>query len=204
MENITDFLMHDVKTQSSKHRSCTDYFDAAVTEAFQKKRSSVRILDAGAGQGLTAFYLRSLGYNNIDALTVSKERLDNAEGSGLYRNLLYTPLKAQSTLCATGAFDAVICADGVFPNEVNPDALDEMLRLVKPGGIVCFTMNAAQFDLPHDSFRLKCEELITSGKWKIMSQGITSLDTGEENVNKYDESLSSESYVLVFMVIDNF
>lgn len=113
--------------------SCTDYFDAAVTEAFQKKRSSVRILDAGAGQGLTAFYLRSLGYNNIDALTVSKERLDNAEGSGLYRNLLYTPLKAQSTLCATGAFDAVICADGVFPNEVNPDALDEMLRLVKPG-----------------------------------------------------------------------
>ena len=72
------------------------------------------------------------------------------------------------------------------------------------GGIVCFTMNAAQFDLPHDSFRLKCEELITSGKWKIMSQGITSLDTGEENDNKYDESVSSESYVLVFMVIDNF
>ena len=37
-----------------------------------------------------------------------------------------------------------------------------------------------------------------------MSQGITSLDTGEENDNKYDESVSSESYVLVFMVIDNF
>ena len=72
------------------------------------------------------------------------------------------------------------------------------------GGIVCFTMNAAQFDLPHDSFRLKCEELITSGKWKIMSQGITSLDTGKENDNKYDESPSRESYVLVFMVIDNF
>lgn len=65
-------------------------------------------------------------------------------------------------------------------------------------------MNAAQFDLPHDSYRLKCEELITSGKWKIMSQGMTSLDTGKENDNKYDESLSSESYVLVFMVIDNF
>lgn len=65
-------------------------------------------------------------------------------------------------------------------------------------------MNAAQFDLPHDSFRLKCEELITGGKWKIMSQGITSLDTGKENDNNYDESPSRESYVLVFMVIDNF
>ena len=77
--------------------------------------------------------MRSLGYNTIDALTVSKERLDNAERSGLYRNLLFTALKADSTLCATGAFDAVICADGVFPDEVDPDAMDEMLRLVKPG-----------------------------------------------------------------------
>ena len=113
--------------------SCTEYFDAAVTRAFQKNRSSVRILDAGAGRGSTASYLRSLGYNTIDALTVSKERLDNAERSGLYRNLLFTALKAESTLCATGAFDAVICADGVFPDEVDPDAIDEMLRLVKPG-----------------------------------------------------------------------
>ena len=120
--------------------SCTEYFDAAMTDAFQRNRSSVRILDAGAGRGRTASYLRSLGYNNIDALTVSKERLDNAERSGLYRNLLFTALKAESTLCATGAFDAVICADGVFPDEVDPDALDEMLRLVKPGKVGNFIL----------------------------------------------------------------
>lgn len=182
-------------------RSCTEYFDAAVTHAFQKNRSSVRILDAGAGRGSTGSYLRSLGYNNIDALTVSKERLDNAERSGLYRNLLYTALKAESTLCATGAFDAVICADGVFPDEVDPDAMDEMLRLVKPGGIVCFTMNTAQFDSAHDSYRLKCEELITNGKWKLISKGIISHE-GENN--KYDENLAGDCYVLVFMVIDNY
>lgn len=115
--------------------SCTEYFDAAVTDAFPRNRSSVRILDAGAGRGSTASYLRSLGYNNIDALTVSKERLDRAERSGLYRNFLFTALKAESTLYATGAFDAMICADGVFPDEVDPDAMDEMLRLVKPGSV---------------------------------------------------------------------
>ena len=65
---------------------------------------------------------------------MSRERLDNAERSGLYRNVIFT-LKANSTLCATGAFDAVICADGVFPDEVDPDAIDEMLRLVKRGKI---------------------------------------------------------------------
>lgn len=176
-----------------------------MTEAFQKNRSSVRILDAGAGQGSTASYLRSLGYNNIDALTVSKERLDNAERSGLYRNLLYTALKAESTLCATGAFDAVICADGLFPDEVDPDAMDEMLRLVKPGGIVCFTINAAQFDSAHNSYKLKCEELITSEKWKLISQGITSLEARKDNNNtECDEHLPGDSYVLIFMVIDNY
>ena len=28
------------------------------------------------------------------------------------------------------------------------------------GGIVCFTINAAQFDDVHNSYRLKCEELV--------------------------------------------
>ena len=95
----------------------------------------MRILDAGGGRGSTASYLRSLGYNTIDALTVSRDRLDNAERSGLYRNVIFTALKANSTLCATGAFDAVICAESVFPDEVDPDAIDEMLRLVKRGKI---------------------------------------------------------------------
>jgi len=75
---------------------------------------------------------------------VSKERLDRAERSGLYRNFLFTALKAESTLYATGAFDAVICADGVFPDEVGPDAMDEMLRLVKPGSVFflfCFVLH---------------------------------------------------------------
>ncbi|XP_078376116.1 malonyl-[acyl-carrier protein] O-methyltransferase-like isoform X2 [Oculina patagonica] len=193
-------------TQSGERVSCTEYFDAAVTDAFPKNRSSVRILDAGAGQGSTGSYLRSLGYTNIDALTVSKERLDRAERSGLYRNLLFTALKADSTLCATGAFDAVICADGVFPDEVDPDAMDEMLRLVKPGGIVCFTMNAAQFDSAHNIYRLKCEELVTKRKWKLISQGITSqyYEPEKDNNNRYDETLPADSYVLVFMVIDNY
>lgn len=193
--------------QSPKLCRCTEYFDAAVLNAFPNKRTSVRILDAGAGQGSTASYLRSLGYNNIDALTVSKERLDRAEASGLYRNLLYTALKAESTLCATGAFDAMICADGVFPDEVDPDAMDEMLRLVKPGGIVCFTMNAALFDSAHNSFRLKCEDFISKRKWKLISQGITSQpqDSEKDNNNhQRAERNSSDSYVLVFVVIDNY
>lgn len=65
-------------------------------------------------------------------------------------------------------------------------------------------MNASQFDSAHNSYRLKCEELITSGKWKLISQGITSHEAEKENYNKYDERLPGDSYVLVFVVIDHY
>ena len=74
-------------------------------------------------------------------------------------------------------------------------------RIFFKGGIVCFTMNAAQFDSAHNSYRLKCEQLVNNGKWKPISQGITchELEGRKDNNNKYDE----DCYVLVFMVIDN-
>lgn len=75
------------------------------------------------------------------------------------------------------------------------------------GGIVCFTMNAAQFDSAHNSFRLKCEDFISKRKWKLISQGITSQpqDSEKDNNNhQCAERNSSDSYVLVFVVIDNY
>ena len=67
-------------------------------------------------------------------------------------------------------------------------------------------MNAVQFDGAHDSYRLKCEELAAKGKWKLISQGITSqyYEPEQDNNHKYDETLPADSYVLVFMVIDNY
>ena len=66
-------------------------------------------------------------------------------------------------------------------------------------------MNAAQFDSAHNSYRLKCEEFIAKRKWKLISQGIASQyhETDKDNNLKYDETDSSDSYVLVFVVIDN-
>lgn len=73
------------------------------------------------------------------------------------------------------------------------------------GGIVCFTINAAQFDDVHNSYRLKCEEFVAKGKWKLVSQGITSQYYESENDSNqsFGETLTDDIYVLVFVVIDN-
>jgi len=64
-------------------------------------------------------------------------------------------------------------------------------------------MNSAQFDSADNRYRLKCEEMISSGKWKLISQGITSHEAEKDNNNRHYENLPGDSYVLVFMVIDN-
>ena len=73
------------------------------------------------------------------------------------------------------------------------------------GGIVCFTMDAAQFDDVHNSYRLKCEELVAKEKWKLISQGITSqyYETENDNNQNFGKTLPDDIYVLVFVVIDN-
>lgn len=65
-------------------------------------------------------------------------------------------------------------------------------------------MNSAQFDSADNRYRLKSEEMISNGKWKLISQGITSHEAEKDNNNRHDENLPGESYVLVFMVIDNY
>ena len=73
------------------------------------------------------------------------------------------------------------------------------------GGIVCFTMDAAQFDDTQNSYRLKCEELVAKGKWKLVSQGITSQygEPQNDSNHNFGKTLPDDIYVLVFVVIDN-
>ena len=66
-------------------------------------------------------------------------------------------------------------------------------------------MDAAQFDDAQNSYRLKCEELVAKGKWKLVSQGITSQYYEPENDSNHNfsETLPEDIYVLEFVVIDN-
>lgn len=93
------------------------------------------ILDVGVGWGLIVFYLCFLGYNIIDVLMVLRERLDNVEWSGFYRNVIFIVLKVNLMICVIGVFDVVICVDGVFLDEVDFDVIDEMLCFVKWGKV---------------------------------------------------------------------
>ena len=74
--------------------------------------------------------------------------LDEAQAKGCYRALQQVDLN-QPLQTAAGTYDAVICIGTFTLGHVQPEALREMVRVTKSGGVICFTVR--------DEFWLKSE-----------------------------------------------
>jgi predicted TPR repeat methyltransferase len=101
---------------------------------------SAKVLDVGCGTGLAA-----AGFTGIDGTDISAEMLAQAGGKGVYGRLIEADLTAGLDV-PDGAYDAVLSVGTFTHGHVGPDGLDETIRLVRPGGIVCVTVNEGVYD----------------------------------------------------------
>ena len=113
-----------------------------MKEAFPNTlKDQLKILDAGAGTGMTGIELHKLGYTDIQALDISQEMLNIAKEKGVpYKRFVCTPLTEQSIEeFETGEFDALISAGVLVKAHVRPAAFVEIIRMVKTGktGLSC-------------------------------------------------------------------
>ncbi|KAJ7384348.1 hypothetical protein OS493_022461 [Desmophyllum pertusum] len=100
-------------------------------------------------------------FTNIDALDASEEILKEAEKKGVYKNCFVGVLGPNQRLqLADSCYDAAI-AVGVFTlNHVKAEgAMDEMARVVKSGGLVCFTIREDVMFEPEYGYQDKMDEL---------------------------------------------
>lgn len=101
-------------------------------------RDRLRVLDAGCGTGLVGVELRRAGLPHVDGCDLSPEMVAAASRTGAYRVLrggvdLHGPLDA---VFPPAGYDVVTCC-GVFTlGHVAPHALDQLVRVVRPGGHV--------------------------------------------------------------------
>ena len=103
------------------------------------------ILDAGCGTGLVGQALQSLGYQQLVGIDISPDMLQRAVQTGYYRQLLEQDLSQLPYPFADHAFAAVTCI-GVFSLIADPrPILQEFWRLIRPGGYLVFTQQAALF-----------------------------------------------------------
>ena len=102
-------------------------------------KKNIQIFDAGCGSGLVGIEMQKNGYTNIDGVDLSQDMI-NLIPKGVYQNLeivdLNKPLKYENH-----KYDVVMCVGTFTYGHVKPQALDEMIRITKNKGLICFSVN---------------------------------------------------------------
>ena len=137
-----------------------------AVQIFQEfvKDKKLKIVDVGCGTGLVGQELKKSGFINFDGIDISQEMIDIAYGRG-YKALFLGNLN-ESLPFKSKSYDAALCV-GVFTHgHVGSDRLSELIRIVKSGGIICFTVNEDVYG--SYGFDLKIKNLESTNIWKIL------------------------------------
>ena len=135
-------------------------------QIFQRyvKDKTKNIIDVGCGTGLVGLQLKKLGYKNFDGIDISKEMIDIAVDRG-YESLFLGNLN-ESLPVESNKYEAAICV-GVFTHgHVGPSRLKELARVVKPEGIICFTVNEDVYE--SYGFDDAIKSLEAESVWKVL------------------------------------
>jgi len=125
---------------------------------------SAQILDVGCGTGLSGQALVDAGFDQIDGIDLSPDMLEQARAKGAYGNLFEADLTAGLNF-ADDTYDAAISVGTFTHGHVGPGGLDEVIRVVKPGGTVCVTINEGVFEKME--YREKINRLESEGICRV-------------------------------------
>jgi len=134
---------------------------------------SAEILDVAAGSGIVSALLQTGGFINIDALDGDLPTLRRLQALRLYRNYICRNVDGiLSTGLREETYDAVITAGGFASDAINPLDVTEMLRILKPGGHLLWTMKTVQDEKTPSfkSFDANLNGLQRAGRIKVIKR----------------------------------
>lgn len=115
-----------------------------VAERFAELGGRGPVLDLGAWTGLRGEALQRLGVAPVDATDLSQEMLDVAGAKGVYR-ARFTGNMLERLPVADASYDGAVSSGTFTLGHVGPEALPEVLRILRPGGLCSLSINAAHF-----------------------------------------------------------
>tara|TARA_Y100001970_G_scaffold37520_1_gene46384 strand:- start:114 stop:749 length:636 start_codon:yes stop_codon:yes gene_type:complete len=108
------------------------------------RNTDTPILDVGAGTGLVGELLHGLGHKQIIGIDISAEMLNEAKIKGCYSSLIEADITKKIPL-ENDSIGGVISAGTFTHGHVGPDAIDELIRIIKPGGLFVLSINSKFF-----------------------------------------------------------
>ena len=97
------------------------------------------VLDAGCGTGLVGVLLKEAGLSSLTGIDYSPGMLAEAERKGVYDALHTMDMNLPLTL-PSDSFDAVTCIGTFTSTHVKPEAVKELARVTRSGGVLVFTV----------------------------------------------------------------
>lgn len=139
----------------------------ATADALDKVMEShdAYILDAGCGTGLVGEELLKMGYSRMDALDYSKEMLDVAAEKEIYQAHIQADLSKPLDI-QDDTYDAIVCTGTFTYGHVKSSAFDELIRVTKPGGTICFTIRQGAYE--DYGYRSKMIDLEQENAWELI------------------------------------
>ena len=122
-----------------------------------------RILDAGCGTGLVGIELKKYGYSNIVGVDFSQSMLDLVP-QDVYKKIAKVDLNKHLKF-KNNTYDVIMCVGTFTYGHVKPQALDELIRITKNKGFICFTINEGIYE--EYGFDNKIKELSNNKSWDV-------------------------------------
>ena len=100
---------------------------------------------------------------NIEGVDFSQSMLDLVP-QNIYRKVEKIDLN-KSLKFKEDMYDIVMCVGTFTYGHVKPKALDELIRITRNGGLICFTINEGIYE--EYGFDKKIKELSDNKSWKV-------------------------------------
>ncbi|XP_055957022.1 uncharacterized protein LOC130012914 [Patella vulgata] len=116
-----------------------------------------------------------MGFLHVDALEPSEGMLAIAKEKGVYKNYILDILGGKKYSIGTDFYDCCVVSGGMGEGHIPCTGILEMIRIVKPGGIVVIAMREEYLNYVEEyqnKLEPMMEELEKEGVWEKIDRSI--------------------------------
>lgn len=149
---IADYLCHILKQHVQTVNSFLD----------------LKILDAGCGTGLVGKAMYKRGYRHIEGFDLCASMIAEAEKTEVYKVLKSGCDLTKRLPYSSDCYAVTVCCGVFTQGHVPPQALNELVRITNPGGILLVSTRKSYYE--STEFEDICQQLETAGLAKRVSK----------------------------------